>query len=129
MKVLVTGSAGFLGRTVVANLVDNGHRVIAGTRRLDRLAGVHAVSLDVTDKGSVWRAVLDSECEASQDTSRSPAWNAPAMPGVAWMPRSRANNAANGASPIRRRAYANPDDDGVTPVAALSWASSRQTPR
>jgi hypothetical protein len=33
-----------------------------------------------------------SSMVASQDTSRSPAMNAPAMPGAAWTPRSRADS-------------------------------------
>src|SRR4051794_34311753 len=64
MKVLVTGSSGFLGRAVVATLTNDGHEVVAGTRRRDRLRDARTVLLDVTDKHNVRRAVLDSECDA-----------------------------------------------------------------
>ena len=66
MKVLVTGSAGFLGRVVVANLAKAGHEVIAGTRRPERITvpGVTKVLLDVTDKDGTRQAVLDSQCDA-----------------------------------------------------------------
>ncbi len=70
-----------------------------------------------------------SSMVASQETSRSPAMNAPGIPGAAWVPRSRANNAASGASPTRRRACVNPEDEGVVPVSAPLWASSRHTER
>ena len=64
MRVLVTGSSGFLGRAVVATLASSGHEVIAGTRRHDRLRDIHTISLDVTDRDSVRRSVLDSEPDA-----------------------------------------------------------------
>ena len=53
-----------------------------------------------------------SSMVASQDTSRSPNRNAPAAPAVACPPRMRANNAASGCRPTRRRACVSPDDDG-----------------
>src|SRR6266545_1562397 len=43
-----------------------------------------------------------SSMVASHDTSRSPARNAPAAPGAACAPRSRANNPASGATQTRR---------------------------
>jgi UDP-glucose 4-epimerase len=66
MKVLVTGSAGFLGRVVVATLIDAGCQVVAGTRRPDRLQplGAHTVHLDVADQTGLRRAIVDSQCDA-----------------------------------------------------------------
>ncbi len=64
MKVLITGSSGFLGRAVAARLVADGHEVTAGTRRSERLRGLNCVPLDVTDRESVRSAVLGSRCDA-----------------------------------------------------------------
>jgi hypothetical protein len=67
---------------------------------------------------------------ASQDTSRSPARNAPGVAWVARTPRTRANNAANGASPTRRRAWVNADvEGGSRTLAAPLCIISRHTPR
>jgi hypothetical protein len=79
-----------------------------------------------------WLAGLSgtSSIVASQDTSRSPARNAPGAPGWACGPRSRANNAANGATPSRRRACDSPGDDGVAAPSSLPLCvSSRHTLR
>jgi hypothetical protein len=65
----------------------------------------------------------------SQATSRSPNRNAPRVSAVARVPRTRANRAANGASPIRRRAWASPDDDGGWPATSSLCTSSRHTLR
>jgi UDP-glucose 4-epimerase len=66
VKVLVTGSAGFLGRVVVATLIDAGCQVVAGTRRPDRLQSLDAptVHLDVADQAGLRQAIVGSGCDA-----------------------------------------------------------------
>ncbi|MFV2176787.1 SDR family oxidoreductase [Actinomadura sp. LOL_016] len=58
--ILVTGASSGIGAAVTARLAGEGHRVVAGARRLDRLhalaeraEGVHPVRLDVTDRADV----------------------------------------------------------------------------
>ncbi|WUH98370.1 SDR family oxidoreductase [Spirillospora sp. NBC_00431] len=59
--VLVTGASSGIGEAVAARLVHEGHQVVAGARRVDRLTelagragpGLHPVSLDVTERASV----------------------------------------------------------------------------
>jgi hypothetical protein len=70
-----------------------------------------------------------SSMVASQDTNRSPVRNAPGAPGRACAPRSRANKAASGATPTRRRACDSPGEDGVAASSVLLCVSSRHTPR
>lgn len=57
MKILVTGASGFVGKAVVKQLVQDGHDVWAGSRRGEAVGGARGVKLDVTDPGSVQRAV------------------------------------------------------------------------
>jgi hypothetical protein len=66
---------------------------------------------------------------ASQDTSRRPNRNAPGVAVVARPPRTRANSAANGARPTRRRACVSPDVDGSSPAPPPLCTNSRHTPR
>ncbi len=63
MKVLVTGATGFLGRSIVRRLLDDGFAVRALVRpgRNADLAGVECVEGDICDDDSVRRAVSGVE--------------------------------------------------------------------
>lgn len=69
MKVLVTGGSGFLGRYVIARLVDGGHEVVALARSADAAArvgafGATAVPGDLDDPASVDAAFRAAEAHA-----------------------------------------------------------------
>ncbi|WP_019585070.1 complex I NDUFA9 subunit family protein [Deinococcus apachensis] len=64
MRVLVTGGTGFVGRAVVGELLGRGHTVYAGSRDGASLPGADGVKLDVTDAGSVLRAVGETRPDA-----------------------------------------------------------------
>lgn len=60
MRVLVTGAAGYLGRSVVPSLVEGGYNVIACSRSGTPVAPASkAIALDVTDRGQV-RRILEA---------------------------------------------------------------------
>lgn len=61
MRVLVTGSSGFLGREVVHQLTTVGHEVVALTRRrLVEPLQIQTVSADLTDARSILEAVAEA---------------------------------------------------------------------
>ncbi|PNY82592.1 complex I NDUFA9 subunit family protein [Deinococcus koreensis] len=64
MRVLVTGASGFVGRAITQALLDAGHGVWAGSRRGEGLGAAQGLTLDVTDPGSVQRAVGQADPEA-----------------------------------------------------------------
>lgn len=64
MNILVTGATGFVGRSVVQELLRRGHTVLAGSRRGADLPGARGLSLDVSDPGSVLRAVGEAQPQA-----------------------------------------------------------------
>ena len=83
-----------------------------------------------TNTASLAGLAATSSWVPSQDTSRSPARNAPGLAWPARGPRTRANNSRNGATPMRRRARVSADDDGAGPAATPpEWVNSRHTPR
>ncbi|XRQ13785.1 SDR family oxidoreductase [Actinomadura welshii] len=57
--ILVTGASSGIGEAIAARLAGEGHHVVAGARRTDRLkaladrTGLHPVHLDVTDRADV----------------------------------------------------------------------------
>ncbi len=56
MNILVTGASGFVGRSVVAELLRRGHTVQAVSRQGNPIRGAVGIAADVTDLGSVQRA-------------------------------------------------------------------------
>lgn len=57
MQVLVTGASGFLGRTVVTQLLADGHRVRTFQRSPSKVEGAHDVLGSITEPEHVNRAV------------------------------------------------------------------------
>ncbi|WP_425148126.1 complex I NDUFA9 subunit family protein [Deinococcus sp.] len=56
MNILVTGASGFVGRSVVAELLRRGHTVVAASREGGAVGAATGLKMDVTDLGSVQRA-------------------------------------------------------------------------
>ena len=64
MKILVTGSTGFIGRALIPALIADGHDVRAGTRDPDRYQGPGApVHADVEDPEALDKAMAG--CDAA----------------------------------------------------------------
>lgn len=64
MKVLVTGSSGFVGRQLLLHLIDSGYQVVAATRsgqesRAEEAAGCVSVYIPDIDARTDWHAALD----------------------------------------------------------------------
>ncbi|WP_309573084.1 complex I NDUFA9 subunit family protein [Deinococcus sp.] len=64
MNVLVTGASGFVGSVICTELTARGHTVWAGSRDGNGPTGTTGVKLDVTDPGSVQRAVGQADPDA-----------------------------------------------------------------
>ena len=69
MKIFIAGGTGAIGRVLVPLLVNEGHRVVALTRSVDRasqleLAGAVPVVGDVYDEIALGRLVAESEAGA-----------------------------------------------------------------
>jgi nucleoside-diphosphate-sugar epimerase len=69
MRIFLAGGSGAIGRQLIPLLVENGHTVLATTRRDDRLAGLAAlgaqpVQLDALDREVVFAAVATARPDA-----------------------------------------------------------------
>ena len=74
-RILVTGGAGRLGRTLVAGLADAGHEVVSLDRDVSdaaELADVAQVAVDLTDADAASRAIADARPTRSCTSRRSP---------------------------------------------------------
>jgi nucleoside-diphosphate-sugar epimerase len=68
MRVFVAGASGAVGRSLVPQLIERGHEVVATTRRTENAAALRAlgatpVTMDGLDAGSVGEAVARAEPE------------------------------------------------------------------
>lgn len=85
--VLVTGASSGIGAAIAARLTGEGHQVVAGARRTDRLrelaertakvadgsdGGLHPVRLDVTDRADVAAFVQTARDRSDGSTPWSP---------------------------------------------------------
>jgi 2-alkyl-3-oxoalkanoate reductase len=69
MRIFVAGASGAIGTRLVPQLVDRGHEVIGTSRSAEkaeriRALGAEPVALDLLDRASVRRAVLEAEPDA-----------------------------------------------------------------
>lgn len=62
MRVAVAGGTGFVGRSVVARLVADGHEVVVLARRVGAVPGATSVAVDVRDEAAVSMAL--ARCDA-----------------------------------------------------------------
>ncbi|MBT5059632.1 MAG: NAD(P)-dependent oxidoreductase, partial [Gemmatimonadetes bacterium] len=64
MRILVTGSAGRIGRYVVRDLVAAGHDVIGADVRQTDVPGAQHLFVDLTDAGQVYASLAGVEAVA-----------------------------------------------------------------
>ena len=57
MKVLVTGTTGWLGGELAKKLAEQGHTVVGLARRATKIEGVTSVQADLEDGASITRAI------------------------------------------------------------------------
>ena len=64
MRILVTGGSGRIGRYVVRDLVQAGHRVTSVDVVFNRRPGVQTRQVDLTEAGQIYQALVASQAQA-----------------------------------------------------------------